>query len=60
MEIKLREKYRTNKGNKAHKKSNRGGNNGHSAGKHTPHPKVHGYRRNGYTCDPRWNTKGKD
>lgn len=60
MEIRLREKYRTPKGSKSHKRSNRNGRNGHSAGKHTAHPDVHSYRRDGYTCDPKWNVKRKE
>lgn len=59
MEIKLREKYRASKGSKGHKRNNRGGNNSHSSGKHAAHPDVFGYRRNSYSCDPKWNVKPK-
>lgn len=56
-EIKLREKYRSANASKSHKKSNHGGNNSHSAGKHSAHPDVFSYRRNGYTCEQKWNRK---
>jgi hypothetical protein len=30
-------------------------NGGTSIGKHAAHPMVHGFIRDGYRCDPRWN-----
>ena len=56
-EIRLRQKYRTRKPVGGGRRSNYNGNSGTSAGKHTPHPAVPGYRRNGYKCEPGWNPK---
>lgn len=51
----LKRKYRRGK----QYKSQKGGSNnqGSSFGKHMPHPLVHGFTRNGYKCEPRWNPK---
>lgn len=32
-------------------------NNRASFGKHTPHPDVFAFRRNGYRCEARWNPR---
>jgi hypothetical protein len=56
MEIPLKFKYRRpGRGHQQHK----GGHNnqGSSAGKHAAHPQVHGFVRNHYHCEPKWNPK---
>ena len=60
MEIRLKAKYRTAGKIKRSGRGNYNGNSGTSAGKHTAHPDVHGYRRNGYKCEPKWNPKQAD
>lgn len=53
VKLKLKRKYR------AHKPvaggSARTGNSGVSNGKHVARPDVHGFRRNGYRCEAKWN-----
>jgi hypothetical protein len=54
--VKLKLKYRTRRpGNK--RRPAYDGNHSSSAGKHTAHPDVFAYRRNGYRCEPKWNVK---
>ena len=55
VEMPLKKKYRERKAVKSHTKSNHGGNSGKSAGKHTAHPSVHAFRRNGYKVEGKWN-----
>ena len=55
----IREKYRSRKSSTS-RSSGSSGNAGTSAGKHSPHPDVPGYRRHGYKCEPKWNTKAKE
>ena len=57
VEIKLRKKYRDRKPIGGRGRSNYNGNSGTSAGKHTAHPAVPGYRVKGYKCEPKWNPK---
>jgi len=57
VEIKLRKKYREPKSMAGHKAKNYAGNNGTSAGKHTAHPDVIGFRRKGYKVEAKWNPK---
>lgn len=59
IELPLKLKYRQ-PGNGKRQHGNYNGNSGHSAGKHTPHPQVHAYRRNGYRCEPKWNPKPQE
>jgi hypothetical protein len=55
----IRAAYRDRKpGGKAGGKAS--GNAGTSAGKHSAHPDVPGYRRNGYKCEPKWNVAAKN
>lgn len=60
VEIPLKAKYRTRKPSRRRGRGNYNGNSGTSAGKHTAHPDVHGYRRNNYRCEPKWNVAPKD
>lgn len=60
VEIQLREKYRNGGKVRRDSRGNYSGNSGVSAGKHTSHPNVHGYRRNGYKCESKWNPKPSD
>lgn len=55
----LKLKYRTGKQYK-NTKGKASGNNGPSNGKHNAHPEIHGFRRNGNHCDPKWNRHEKD
>lgn len=56
VEIPLKWKYRRR--GVGHKRQKGGhDNNRSSMGKHTPHPNVHGFRRNNYRCEPRWNPR---
>lgn len=55
VEIRLKAKYRERKRVGGGGRANYNGNSGRSAGKHTPHPDVPGYRREGYRCEPKWN-----
>jgi hypothetical protein len=57
MEIKLKQKYRTERPISGGRRSNYNGNSGTSNGKHTPHPDVHGFRTRGYRCEPKWNPR---
>ena len=57
VEIKLRRKYREPKSMAGHKAKNYAGNNGTSAGKHTAHPDVIGFRKKGYKVEAKWNPK---
>jgi len=57
VEIKLRRKYREPKSMASHKAKNYAGNNGTSAGKHTAHPDVIGFRKKGYKVEAKWNPK---
>lgn len=59
IEIPLKAKYRQPKQYKR-QHGNYNGRNRASAGKHTPHPVVHAYRRNGYRCEPKWNPKPQE
>jgi hypothetical protein len=56
-EIPLKRKYTERKPARRRGRGNYNGNSGVSAGKHTGHPDVFGYRRNGYRCEPKWNLK---
>lgn len=60
MEIPLKLKYRTPKPGRRRGRGNYNGNSGISAGKHTAHPDVHGYRKKGYRCEPKWNLAPKE
>lgn len=56
IEIRLKAKYR--QGGRWPSSCKGGGNNqGSSMGKHMPHPQVHGFKRNHYKCEPRWNPR---
>ena len=57
MEIPLKLKHRARKPGARRGKGNYNGNSGVSAGKHTAHPDVFAYRRNGYRCEPKWTPK---
>ena len=57
MEIRLKLKYRCRKPGGRKGRGNVSGNSGSSEGKHTPHPDVFAYKRNGYKCEPRWNPR---
>jgi len=58
VEIPLKARYRTpGAGHQQHKGGH--SNQSASAGKHTGHPDVHGYRRNHYRCEPKWNVPPK-
>lgn len=60
VEIRLKLKYRIRKPVGGGHRSNYNGNSGTSAGKHTAHPAVPGYRVKGYKCDPKLNPKVAD
>lgn len=59
-EIPLKRKYRTRKPGRRRGRGNVNGNSGTSAGKHTAHPDVPGYRVKGYKCEPKWNLPIRD
>lgn len=56
VEIPLKLKYRR-KGWGCKKQKGGHNNSGTSMGKHAAHPDVHGFIRNNYRCEPKWNVK---
>jgi hypothetical protein len=55
VQIPLKLKYRNRKGGSRGGKGAYGGNSGTSMGKHVAHPLIHGFKRHGYRCEPKWN-----
>jgi hypothetical protein len=55
IEIPLKLKHRRRKQSARRGGGNYNGNSGVSNGKHIAHPTIHGFRRNGYRCEPKWN-----